>query len=332
MAKSKLVLAAILGAASCAVSAASTVEIYGVVDLGVAKGNGGQSANAGANAASKVWQLKQASASRLGFRGTEELGGGLSMGFLLEHRFNPDTGSYPGQQPFFTQSTLGLSHRDIGTLWVGRDYMPAFWVAIKSDPFGVDGVAQVGTANLYADFSSASDNASRTNNSIGFKSKRFNGLSFDVSYGMHENQASAQSGFNVQYQAGKIYAGLGYAKKNNAVVPNAAVNDELINLGLIYSFDAFRLIGYVAQADNKNFNTSSRQYMLGMDAKLGPGRFKAAYSKLDSDYVASERQKFGIGYDYHLSKSTRLYFDVGVGKQKQKSTNSAFAVGMRKAF
>ncbi|WP_159917693.1 porin [Pantoea sp. 18069] len=332
MVRSKLAFAVILGAASCAVSAASKVEIYGVVDLGVAKGNGGQSANAGANGASDAWQVKQASASRWGFRGTEDLGAGLSMGFLLEHRFNPDTGTYPSQQPFFMQSTLGLSHQDIGTMWMGRDYMPAFWVAIKSDPFGADGVAQVGTANLYAVFSSASDNASRTNNSIGFKSKRFNGLSFDVAYGMHENQGRAQSGFNLQYQENKLYAGLGYAKKNNAVVANAAVNDELVNLGLIYCFEAFRVIGYVAQGKNKNFNTTSRQYMLGMDARLGPGRLKAAYSRLDSDYAFSERQKFGIGYDYNLSKLTRLYFDVGVGKKKNKSSNSAFAIGMRKAF
>ena len=331
MLKNKLAFA-LMAAASCAASANSQVEIYGVVDLGIAKGNGGQSANAGANGTSDAWQVKQASASRLGFRGVEDLGGGLSAQFLLEHRFNPDTGSYPSTQPFFMQSTVGLAHKDIGTLWMGRDYIPAFWVAIKADPFGMDGVGQVGPANLFADFASSSENASRTNNTVGFKSQRINGFSFDLAYGMHENQTSAQSGFNVQYQGEKLYGGLGYAKKNNAVARNQAVNDELLNVGLIYNFDAFRLIGYAAQAKNKNFNYESTQYLLAMDAPLGAGRVKAAYSKVDGDFAGNDREKIGLGYDYNLGKLTRLYFDVGVGRQKNKSTNTAFAVGMRKAF
>lgn len=332
MTKQQWAAALLLGATCGLASAASSVEIYGVLDLGLTKGNGGQSANAGGNGTNDGWQVKQASASRLGFRGKEDLGGGMSAGFLLEHRFNPDTGSYPSTQPFFMQSTLSLSHQDVGTVWMGRDYVPAFWVAIKSDPFGMDGVGQIGSANLFADFSSASDNASRTNNTLGFKSKSFNGFTFDAAYSAHERQSSAQSGVNLQYQSDRLYAGLGFAKKNNAVAPSAAVNDELLNLGASYRFDALRVLGYAAQAKNKHFHTTTNQYLLGVDAPVGPGRIKAAYSHLDGDYAANDRKKFGIGYDYSLSKSTRLYFDAGVGKQKNKSSNTAFAVGMRKAF
>lgn len=331
MSKNKI-LFMLLAAASMTAAATGKVEIYGVVDLGIAKGNGGDANNAGANGANNAWQVKQASASRLGFRGIEDLGGGLSAQFLLEHRFNADTGENSSKQAFFMQSTLGLTHKDIGTVWMGRDYMPAFWVAIKSDPFGMDGVGQVGPANLFADFASSSENASRTNNTIGFKSRRFNGFSFDLAYGLHEQQASAQSGFNVQYQSERFYAGLGYAKKNNAVAATPAVNDEMMNLGLSYNFDVLRLIGYAARAKNKNFDYESTEYTLAMDAPVGPGRVKAAYSKVRGDYKPNDREKVGLGYDYHLSKQTRLYVDLGVGRQKNKSTNTTFAVGMRKQF
>lgn len=331
MSKSKFVFA-LMAAASMTASATGKVEIYGVVDLGISKGNGGTANNVGANGTNDAWQIKQASASRLGFRGVEDLGGGLSARFLLEHRFNPDTGDYNAKQPFFMQSTVGLSHKDIGTVWMGRDYIPAFWVAIKSDPFGMDGVGQVGPANLFADFASSSENASRTNNTVGFKSRSFNGFSFDLAYGMHEQQTSAQSGLNVQYQGERLYAGLGYAKKNNAVVATPTVNDELLNMAVHYKFDFLRLIGYVAQAKNKNFNYDSKEYLLALDAPVGPGRVKAAYSQVRSDYKSNEREKLGLGYDYNLSKQTRLYVDLGVGRQKNKSTNTAFSVGIRQAF
>lgn len=311
--------------------AQGNVQVYGVVDLGVVKGNGGASANAGANGTNNSWQMKQASASRLGFRGTEDLGGGLQANFLLEHRFNPDTGSY-GSQPFFMQSTVSLGHRDWGSLWMGRDYMPAFWVAIKADPFGMDGVGQIGSASMYADFASASDNASRTNNAIGVRTKRWNGWSFDAAYAMQEDAQAPQSGMNLQYQGSQLYAGLGFAKKNHAAASTPVKNDQLINAALIYRIDGVRVMGHVAQAENKPLDQTTRQYMVGLDAKLGNGRLKFAFTRVNSDLQANDRKKLGIGYDYHLSKSTRIYADWGIGQQKNKSTNSALALGVRQAF
>ncbi len=323
-------LLAVAGAAS----ANSSVQIYGVMDLGIAKGNAGASSNPGGNGANKAWQMKQSSASRLGFRGTEDLGGGLSASFLLEHRFTPDTGSYSATSPFFMQSTVSLSHKSVGTLWMGRDYAPMFWLAVKTDPFGMDGVGQIG-ANQYADFNSNSDIASRTNNTLGFKSRSFSGLSFDLAYSFKENGGNSQSGGNVQYQNRNIYAGLGYAKVNQAISaagPNLNSNDELLNAAFIYSFERFRVMAYAAQGKNKNFRTTTNQYTLGMDARIGPGRLKLAASQMDSDVNARDRNKIGIGYDYDLSKSTRLYADYGVAKQKNLSRNNAVAVGMRLAF
>lgn len=329
----KIAMACLLAGASGMGFAQSNVQIYGVIDMGITKGNGGSAVHSGAHGTNSAWQVKQASASRLGFRGTEDLGNGWSAGFLMEHRFNPDVGEKNASSPFFMQSTVSLSSKDVGTFWMGRDYVPAFWVALKADPFGMDGVGQIGVAPTFADSTSNSDIPNRTNNAVGFKSKRWNGWSSDVSYSMHEEGGKgSEVGMNVQYQGGPLYAGFGLAKKNGAFPAAAGVNDELMNLALNYDFGAFRLLGYLARGENKFNDDKSTMYSVGADAKLGNGRIKLAYYDVNSDVAKNDRKKLGIGYDYHLSKLTRLYADAGVARQKDRSSNSAFSVGIRKAF
>jgi len=95
--KKSLLALAVLGAFAGAASAQSSVTIYGLLDLALTKGNGGTAglvdgANSGANGTSEAWLMKQSASSRLGFRGNEDMGGGLSAQFHIEHRFTPDDG------------------------------------------------------------------------------------------------------------------------------------------------------------------------------------------------------------------------------------------------
>src|SRR5687768_14930528 len=137
--KRSLLALAVLGAFASAASAQSSVTIYGRIDQGITKGNGGTAANQGANGTSEAWQIKQSSGSRLGFRGNEDLGGGLSAQFLIEHRFTPDNGA--ADATFWAGgSYVQLTSAAAGSVYLGRWYVPAFWVANKTDPFGWDGV------------------------------------------------------------------------------------------------------------------------------------------------------------------------------------------------
>jgi len=88
--KKSLLALAVLGVFAGAASAQSSVTIYGSLDLAVTKGNGGTASNNNANGTSKAWIEKQSNASRLGFRGNEDIGGGLSAQFQIEHRFTPE--------------------------------------------------------------------------------------------------------------------------------------------------------------------------------------------------------------------------------------------------
>src|SRR2546421_11201189 len=151
--KKSLLALAVLGAFAGAASAQSSVTIYGSLDLAVTKGNGGTAPQEGGNGTSKAWIEKQSNASRLGFRGNEDLGGGLSAQFHLEHRFTPDNGA--ASALFWAgRSYVQLTSQTLGRGYLGREYGPAVWPAGAGDPFGLDGVASSAT-EVYAGFASS---------------------------------------------------------------------------------------------------------------------------------------------------------------------------------
>ena len=131
--KRSLIALAVLGAFAGAASAQSSVTIYGSLDQALSKGNGGTAPNNGANGTSKAWQVRQSNGSRLGFRGNEDLGGGLSAQFQIEHRFTPDDGA--AANPFWAgRSYVQLTSAAAGSVYLGREYDPAFWPA-SSDKY-----------------------------------------------------------------------------------------------------------------------------------------------------------------------------------------------------
>ncbi len=149
----KILMWSALGLASSgAAHAQSTVTVFGVMDLGIqyTNGDGGGSVKALSNGG--------LSTSRLGFRGTEDLGGGLRAGFWLEGSLNPDTGTgrasnsnnqtsgagVAGPITFDRMSFVSLSHQKMGELRLGRDFIPTHYNSIYFDPFNANGVARAG--------------------------------------------------------------------------------------------------------------------------------------------------------------------------------------------
>ena len=131
----KTAAAAALMMGACLAHAQSTVDVYGVMDLFVAHGSAGDTSwtrlSEGGNAA-----------SRLGFRGREDLGGGLDAHFLLESGIAADTGvgTIPGPAYAYTrQSFVGLG-APWGAVDLGRMYTPMFYSMFGADPFGLNSV------------------------------------------------------------------------------------------------------------------------------------------------------------------------------------------------
>jgi predicted porin len=183
MKKSLVALAAL--AAACAASAQSSMTVFGVVDAAVSSYSNTSKTALGTSIKTSKTALVNSgyNASRLGFRGTEDLGGGLAASFWLEASVGNDDGTTGGNvaaQPgttvtglFNRRSTVSLSGA-FGEVRLGRDYNPTFWNDTVFDPFGALGVG----TNLISNASgfgpgapagfTANNNYLRASNSIGY--------------------------------------------------------------------------------------------------------------------------------------------------------------------
>ncbi|WP_298828788.1 porin [uncultured Piscinibacter sp.] len=353
--KKSLLALAVLGAFAGTASAQSSVTIYGVLDMSIAKRNDCSpcAVNPG-SPSSDAWTMQQSTTSRLGFRGNEDLGGGLSAQFQIEHRFNPDTGAQ-NQAPFWNgRSYVQLTSAAAGSVYLGREYTPAFWVQLKSDPFGNDGVGQTGVGINWAGYYTP-DGASgvttvpqanwpaggsaRTSNVIGYKTPSLGGLTANVAVSLSETTGQGRNtGFNAEYTAGPIYAGFGYEKINDGT----ADGNGVMNFAVHYNLGFVKPIFYYAKSKVGNGDFSNSVFLLAASAPLGNGTLKFGYSRIsvddDLNFAEDKHTKIGVGYNYNLSKRTNLYFDVGsatglasgTGVEGERST--AYAVGVRHTF
>lgn len=342
--KKSLLALAVLGAFAGAASAQSSVTIYGQIDQGIARTNGGTAGNnfLGADGTSKAWKLRESHGSRLGFRGNEDLGGGLSAQFLIEHRLTPDTGASTSASTFWNGgSYVQLTSAAAGSIYFGRWYTPAFWVNLKTDPFAYDGVASIGSRGFALALTPGPSGAGvRTSNTVGYKTPNFGGFTANAAVGLGEGVNGRDSGINAEYTAGPIYFGLAYEKVTGGPnVANAAVDgNSLVNVGFAYNFGFIRPVVYFARSKTGVGSTNTNKIgSVGLTAPIGAGVLKAIYYRFDPQGDNNNEAKLGLGYDYFLSKRTRLYADVGFTRRDtatnpQPSNNTAYNLGVRHDF
>lgn len=319
-------LALIAGAAAAA-QAQSSVTVYGFLDLGIVKGNGGTAANPFALGASEAWQLRERSSSRLGFRGNEDIGGGWSTQFQIEHRFSPDTGTITNPTFWHGRTYLQLSPPGAGKIYAGREYSPAYWPAYFTDPAGWDGVGTLGT-HQYAGFRSTS--GIRTNNTVGYRSPEFGGLTINAAVSLGEGAAGRDSAINAQYRSGPIYVGAGFEKISGG--PAATDGDSLANLGISYDFGFVKPMVYLARGKTGGGQLSNRAATVAATVPAGLGQAYVAYGRYDPNGANNNQTKLGAGYYHPLSKRTNLYAGVGQGREDGRTNNTAYEFGMKHLF
>ena len=339
--KKSLLALAVLGVFAGAASAQSSVTIYGVMDLGLVKGNGGSATNINGNGASKAWLERARTNSRLGFKGTEDLGNGLSAEFLIEHRLNPDTGDVGTGAAattvfWFGRSYVQLGSATMGKIYLGRDYSPAYWTAFNTDPSGWDGVGSLKT-NQYAGFLATNGQGpqNRTDNTVGYRSPSFNGFTVDAAVSLGEGSTTVVAGvtpgrdsaINAQYKAGPIYGAVAYEKIKGGTLDG----NSLFNIGGSYDFGVVKPMLYYARA--KVATLTNKSFSIAAAAPLGQGEAYVAYGRFDPSGANNNQTKIGLGYKHPLSKRTNLYADVGQGKQDGGATNNtAYDFGVKHTF
>jgi predicted porin len=244
MKKSLIALAAVgaFAGSAMAQTATSSLTIYGIVDLGLVKQSKPDDVTSGfalggPGVATKQTSVNQATKSRLGFKGVEDLGGGLSAKFELEHRLLPDTGATnpSGANQFWDKSIVGLTSQTYGEVTIGRDYGPTFYVQYLLDPWLNQGIAEVGGTNMaFAGYNAGGHNV-RYNNGIFYKAI-YEGLTVMVAGAPSETYGKdARMGLGLMYNAGPLGVYFAYDREQTAV-PGKTDTDNLMQLGASYDF------------------------------------------------------------------------------------------------
>lgn len=338
--KKSLVALAVLAAAGAA-SAQSSVTLFGIVDAGIAYSDAKTDLVGGGSAKSKQYGMMNSgyNSSRLGFRGTEDLGGGLAAGFWLEAPLGNDSGTISNANFFNRRSTVSLSG-GFGEIRLGRDFTPTFWNDTTFDPFGTNGVGTnvINVAHNGAIFG-VDGNYTRSSNSVGyFLPPNLGGFYGQVMYGFDEN-VSSNTGF--QSQQGRYTGGrFGYANGpldiavaygQNKAVDTLATETKVktANLGASYDLGVVKLFGELSQvrANTETIVGTTKPkvngWLLGATAPVGPGLIRASVGQARYSFEGPgddpRATKFALGYVHNLSKRTALYATVAHTSNKDGS-------------
>lgn len=344
MKKSLLALAVMSSLANMA-AAQTSVIIYGVADAGIAFSDNGAANN------SKAWKMGsgQQSGSRLGFKGTEDLGGGLKAIFTLENGFNIDDGtSGQGGRLFGRQAFVGLQG-GFGSVKLGRQNIPLRGTLEAIDPFAIGLAGNI--MNIFQKYDERSDNT------LNYTTPNMSGFSGQAAYSFGEVAGSTstgrQLGLSGAYANGPIYLGLAYHDLNKtgaAIAPATGVVDagsgKTVLLGGTYNFNVIKAhAGYAwnkGDATNGASNLDSRDLMLGLSAPIGAGTILASYIRhSDKQFANADANQWALGYTYAMSKRTNLYTSYGrvsndanaaFGGSVKGGNASLFNVGIRHKF
>ena len=338
--------------------AQTNVTIYGLVDAGLVSERGGS-----AGTVTKVTS-GIGSQSRLGFKGTEDLGNGLSAIFQLETGYKIDDGSLDSANTIFNrQAYVGLKSKDAGTLTLGRQYTMLYNAMSQvADPFGAGYAGSI--KNLFA----AKGANTRASNAIVYSTPSFDGFSVDALYSLGEQAGSTtagrQFGLGANYANGPLNARLVYNNKNTDVVGKPAV-DTSRNTLFAANYDFQVVKAYFAYEANKGpvsaelpvanaygfkvaptASLDSSDLLIGASVPVTQNDFLLAsyIRKNDKTAFNQDADQWAIGFSHLLSKRTNAY--VAYAKIKNKngagytvgnnneagSGDKAFNVGMRHSF
>lgn len=347
----KLALLAALAFAQTAFSPlalAQNATLYGRVDVGLQHIDNGTS-NLRVDSGTYT-------ASRVGIRGNEDLGGGLSALYFMELGFNADTGVAQGGSRLFNRgSYVGLSSKEAGTLTIGRQYVPIFWPFLFADDagplrlHGYSTVQSIQRSNFFRVNSTALTNpvsngqlasaaggiysagitSAFENNLLVYKSPSFSGLTVTGAYGAAENYVDGGRvlGANAEYRNGGLYLGAGWNQKRGQVTSGGFQKIDESMVGGMYSVTpSVNLWGNVHGWDVNTGPVSKvkgHDLMVGVSYKTPGGQLWANYSGKNVKNCNDCNSKgFGVGYHHLLSKRTDVYTSYGQVNNDSNSANS----------
>jgi general bacterial porin, GBP family len=339
--------------------AQSSVTLYGIVDLNISQIKAGSNVGGTSLTVMNDGSVNGMNGSRWGMRVSEDLGGGLKAGAVLESGFTADTGaSGQGGRLFGRQVFASLSSSSVGELRLGRQYAAHDIVLGITNPFGNGMVLNpgIGVSNRGKALPQFID-APRIDNLIQYQTPSWGGFVGRLQYALGENVndkfASASAGYNV----GKLALAASYEWNKDRI--NGKDTNKVTTLGANYDFGVAKLYGGYQTGSDLTTNAGNVGALSNLTVTSSSGAFNAtkmnAYTVaasvpfgsfvLGANYTVTEFKpasgaskdigKLAVGLRYGLSKNTFLYtaFSTATGDLKDDiSAKRVFQAGLRTAF
>jgi predicted porin len=327
--KKLLIATAALAMVAGTAQAQSSVQVYGLLDMGYSDQKITDGADETTQKNKQVNGKAGLSGSRLGFKGTEDLGGGLKAGFVYELGLNTDA-STAGHSVRAANVSLdgGFGGLTLGRVHsVGKKMNDEFTAFSGGGSFTNGSVTHVITGNAGTSNLGGSDFATefkpmvdRISNAVAYTTPSFNGLSATVELNQKSTDnseldgkvaANSSQAFRLNYVAGKLSASVAYTDsttKTEAVAAKAAVADTATKQGT--SAVAAKAAGKV-DSDLTQF---------GLKYDFGVARVFASYidgeSKTEGATTKQKTQGGDIGVIVPVSAKVNLLASVGQGDYK----------------
>lgn len=328
MKKNSFIVLTALGIFSSLSHAQTSVTVYGSFDAGI---RSQQDVNDKGNSRTTMSSTGTYNSNRLGFKGVEDLGGGLNAHFTLESAFNSGTGAGDATRLFGRSAFVGIGGQ-WGALDLGRQYTVAYRTVGAYDPFnhkftGITPAAQTSaTAGI------------RVDNDIQYTGT-FGPMTARAEYALSERagggSAGAHAAIGGTYASGPFAVGAAYTLRKPdirtaaQITANAAPvfqDNKSWTVGGIYTAGAARVAaGYASETQDMptRGDAQQRNAWIGGGYKLNPAvDLIAAYyhTRVDAGMAGAasdgKRGLLMVGATYALSKRTNFYADIDYAKFK----------------
>lgn len=312
--------------------AQNNVTVYGIVDTGVE-----YLTNAAKNGTSSESVVRLAggnlSGSRLGFKGTEDLGGGLQAVFQLENGFDSDTGALAqGGRLFGRHAYVGAGSK-AAMFTLGRQQNSLYDVMIKYDPFSF--------SSRYSGLMHDSTFAGRPDNTVKYTGN-FGSVTATAFYSFGRNmdgevagnsKVSRNFGGGAAYASGPLSFGAAYDQYQGNTIATQSQSARRAMLGASYDTGAVKIFGaYRSLKDEIVAATAkpvrSSLYWTGAKYQMSaPLALTGAVYYNDFKDTKADPLSVVLSADYSLSKRTDLYANLGYARNKSGSNLGLNGIG-----
>ncbi len=313
----KIALVAAFAALAAPAFAQSTVTLWGRINTTV------ESQKIGTN--DRTVAVNNNS-SRLGFKGVEDLGGGLKASFYLEHGLNSDTGTVSNGGEFWGRASyVEIGNSAMGSVRLGRwfpgsYYATADYVSMHNHDTGSSSDALF----AFQGFGNASKNK------VAYFTPNIGGFTGEASLHAGEGVDKRSMDLSANFDQGPLHLGAGYTKQGSA---------NQFAVRALYEFGALAFGGYVEREDSGAALNSTRTIgRIAAMYTMGASEFHANVGGTQKGGTSFNGGKNGgkqytLGYNYNLSKRTKLYgYYTAIESSYNPADFSSLAAGIRHNF